>query len=53
LRARHRRQHNLEYFGHQRLGELIFNDMNMMFIEFVKRDAATGGDPTAEPNSWV
>jgi hypothetical protein len=22
------------------LGELIFNNMNMMFIEFVKRDAA-------------
>ena len=23
------------------LGELIFNNMNMMFIEFVKRDEAT------------
>jgi hypothetical protein len=25
---------------HQGLGELIFKNMNMMFIEFVKRDAA-------------
>ena len=25
----------------QAVGELVFNNMNMMFIEFVKRDAAT------------